>query len=46
MQNFSTFLNNFPDPNALEQESLFSSVEIPSEKNFGDNLIINGTLYR
>ena len=46
MQNFSTFLNNFPDPNALEQESLFSSVEIPSEKNFGDNLIINGILYR
>lgn len=46
MQNFSTFLNNFPDPNALEQESLFSSVEITSEKNFGNNLIINGTLYR
>lgn len=46
MQNFSTFLNNFPDPNAIEQESLFSSVEIPSEKNFGNNLIINGTLYR
>ena len=46
MQNFSTFLNNFPDPNALEQESLFSSVEIPSEESRCNNLIINGILYR
>jgi hypothetical protein len=47
MQNFSTFLNNFPDPNALaECETLFSGVEIDSEESRCNNLIINGILYR
>ena len=46
MQNFSTFLNNFPDPNALECETLFSNVETPSEESRCNNLIINGLLYR
>lgn len=44
MQNFSTFLNNFPDPNALEQVPLFYH-ERPSESN-GDSLVINGHIYR
>lgn len=46
MQNFSTFLNNFPDPNVLEQESLFGGVEIMGDNNRCNNLIIDGTLYR
>lgn len=46
MQNFSTFLNNFPDPNALECETLFSNVETPSEEIRCNNLIINGIFYR
>lgn len=46
MQNFSTFLNNFPDPNALECETLFSNVETPIEESRCNNLIINGILYR
>ena len=41
MQNFSTFLNNFPDINSLEQD-LF--VEETSKKD--DKLIIGGTVYR
>lgn len=44
LQNFSTFLNNFPDPNALEQGSLFIE-EKQSESN-SDSLIINGVRYR
>lgn len=44
LQNFSTFLNNFPDPNALEQGSLFIE-EKQSESN-SDSLIINGQIYR
>lgn len=41
MQNFSTFLNNFPDPNALGQESLFSEMD-----NTSNDLIIDGVKYR
>lgn len=44
LQNFSTFLNNFPDPNALEQVSLFYHERL-SESN-GDSLVINGQIYR
>ena len=44
MQNFSTFLNNFPDPNALEQVSLF--VEEKQSESNSDSLIINGQIYR
>lgn len=44
LQNFSTFLNNFPDPNALEQGSLF--VEEKQSESNSDSLIINGQIYR
>lgn len=40
MQNFSTFLNNFPDPNCL-----FESNEVYSQKQ-SDELIINGVKYQ
>ena len=42
MQNFSTFLNNFPDP-----QSLFSSSDktlLTIRKN--DDLVINGQIYK
>lgn len=41
MQNFSTFLNNFPDPNN-EQGTLLFETEAKSD----DKLIIGGTVYR
>lgn len=41
MQNFSTFLNNFPDPNCISASDLFSCVQ--EEKN---ELVINGQIYR
>lgn len=41
MQNFSTFLNNFPDPNCIIASDLFSCVQ--EEKN---ELVINGQIYR
>lgn len=44
MQNFATFLNNFPDVNALEQGSLF--VEEKQSESNSDSLIINGQIYR
>lgn len=40
MQNFSTFLNNFPDPNCI-----FNSDEVSSQKE-EDVLIINGVKYQ
>ena len=30
MQNFSTFLNNFPDPNAQSKNHCLVALEIPS----------------
>lgn len=39
MQNFSTFLNNFPDPSCIEV-----SVTIPTESK--DTICINGQIYR
>lgn len=39
MQNFSTFLNNFPDPSCIE-------VAIPQPKENKGEIIINGTKYR
>lgn len=44
MQNFATFLNNFPDVNALEQGSLF--VEEKQSESNSDSLVINGVIYR
>lgn len=40
MQNFSTFLNNFPDPNCLSNPNEVSS------QNQSDELIINGVKYQ
>ena len=39
MQNFSTFLNNFPDPSCIE-------VATPQPKENKGEVIINGTKYR
>ena len=41
MQNFSTFLNNFPDPNVM-----FSDSEEEVQMTKDDKLIINGQIYR
>lgn len=41
MQNFSTFLNNFPDPNVM-----FSDSEEGEQMTKEDKLIINGQIYR
>ena len=45
MQNFSTFLNNFPDPQTISQPSLFE-VESESQELNRDSMVINGVLYR
>ena len=42
MSNFSTFLNNFPDPNALDEEYIPNKRETESKKQ----LVINGVVYR
>lgn len=39
MQNFSTFLNNFPDPSYIE-------VPVPTPKESKDTITINGQIYR
>lgn len=48
MQNFSTFLNNFPDPSTIESNDIISCDEektrMSSDSN--KNLIINGQIYR
>lgn len=41
MQNFSTFLNNFPDPC-----SLFADAQDNEKSNNVDDLVINGQIYR
>lgn len=41
MQNFSTFLNNFPDPNVM-----FSDCEEGGQTTKEDKLIVNGVIYR
>ena len=49
MQNFSTFLNNFPDPNALDNGNLFG-VLVTEEQNpykqFNGSINIGGQIYR
>jgi hypothetical protein len=43
MQNFSTFLNNFPDPNSLFDDKASGNVnEMPSN----DGIVVNGQIYR
>ena len=49
MQNFSTFLNNFPDPNALDNGNLFSALvteEPNAYKSFNGSINIGGQIYR
>lgn len=41
MQNFSTFLNNFPDVNCLEQGALFEETQ-----QTNNQVVINGQIYR
>ena len=49
MQNFSTFLNNFPDPNALDNGNLFGVLvteEPNAYKQFNGSINIGGQIYR
>lgn len=49
MQNFSTFLNNFPDPTTLDNNNLFGVLitEEPNDfKHFNEELNIDGQIYR
>lgn len=47
MQNFSTFLNNFPDPATLESGDLFCNVDIASGKDESVKAVmIGGQIYR
>ena len=47
MQNFSTFLNNFPDPNTLEDKGLFVTMDIgKDDSKTVTSLVIGGKIYR
>ena len=49
MQNFSTFLKNFPDPNTLDNGNLFSALvteEPNAYKHFNGSINIGGQIYR
>lgn len=46
MQNFSTFLNNFPDPYSLDQPSLFANENILERNKASEGLVLNGVTYR
>ena len=46
MQNFSTFLNNFPDPYSLDQPSLFENGNILERNKIIEGLVLNGVTYR
>lgn len=46
MQNFSTFLNNFPDPYSLDQPSLFENENILERNKAIEGLVLNGVTYR
>lgn len=45
MQNFSTFLNNFPDPDSIDELNKSRSAD-EQKSNDDDRLIINGVEYR
>lgn len=45
MSNFSTFLNNFPDPQSLFGDNS-TNVESTNTNNNGKEVVINGQLYR
>lgn len=44
MQNFSTFLNNFPDPNTISDKGLFVTMDIG--KDDSKSVVIGGQIYR
>ena len=47
MQNFSTFLNNFPDPNTLEDKDLFITMDIGKDDSKSvTGVVIGGQIYR
>ena len=47
MQNFSTFLNNFPDPNTLEDKDLFITMDIGKDDSKSvSSIMIGGQIYR
>lgn len=46
MQNFCTFLNNFPDPYSLDQPSLFENENIFERNKAIESLVLNGVTYR
>lgn len=47
MQNFSTFLNNFPDPNTIEGGDLFGGVDVgKNESKSSTSVVIDGVHYR
>lgn len=47
MQNFSTFLNNFPDPNTIESGNLFGGVDVgKNESKSSTSVVIGGQIYR
>lgn len=47
MQNFSTFLNNFPDPNTIEGGDLFGGVDVGiGESKTSTQVVIGGQKYR
>ena len=47
MQNFSTFLNNFPDPNTIEGGDLFGGVDVgKGESKSSISVVIDGVHYR
>lgn len=46
MQNFSTFLNNFPDPTSIEQPTLFTINDNDNTTLSNEKIIINGQIYR
>lgn len=49
MQNFSTFLNNFPDPSTLDNGNLFGVLiteEPNAYKKFNGSINIDGQIYR
>lgn len=45
MQNFSTFLNNFPDPDTIIEDVATTAVDL-GEGESKSHLIINGQIYR
>lgn len=46
MLNFSTFLNNFPDPNAIKQD-MFVGVDLGEGQSLATgDMVINGVIYR